>query len=136
MADLDTLGVVSASERGAELTLKHPATGEDTDIVVNVLGFDAEVVVQAGREFDRAESKRTKEEREADDESPLLRRNIVLAKAAVTGWRNVQRGKKDVPFSKEASAEILEAPDFVWMVHQVCAFGTKRGNFFPKASHD
>ncbi|HBT01655.1 MAG TPA: hypothetical protein DEB47_17765 [Citreicella sp.] len=136
MADLNTLGVVTAAERGAEMILKHPATGADLDITFDVLGFDAEAVVQAGREFDRAEAKRTPEDRARDGESAMSRRNVALAVAAVTGWRNVQRGDADVPFSKEAASEILSNPNFVWMIGQIVAFGGKRQNFFPASSGD
>lgn len=136
MADLNDLGVVAASERGADLTLKHPATGVDLDIVMTVLGFDAEVVVQAARAFDRAEAKRDASDRDTDDDGPTARRNRALAKAAVTGWKNVERDGKPVEFSAAEAAKVLDDANFVWIVHQVAAFGGKRGNFFPKASAD
>lgn len=132
MVELNELGVVSAAERGATLTLKHPATGEELDLTMQVLGFDAEPVVQAARAFDREEAK-VGGERKPD---PIGRRQVALATVAVVGWDGLSMSGKVVKFSPEKAAEIMADPNFVWIVSQVCDFGARRRNFFPVKSGD
>ena len=134
MVDLESLGVVDAAERGAEMTLKHPATGKELDGKITVMGFDAEPVVQAARAFDRAEAKRTEEDREADTAGPMQRRNAALAKAAITGCRELSIGKKEI--DADGLKAIIDQPNYVWIVSQVCTFGGARRNFFPTSSDD
>jgi hypothetical protein len=101
------------------------------DIIWRVVGFDAEVVVQAGRDFDRAEAETPPKERKTE---PMLRRQIALAIAGTTGWSNLSMGKTDMPFSPARCAEILNDPNYVWIVQQVYDHGAKRRHFFPRAA--
>ncbi|MBN8189553.1 hypothetical protein JF540_22975 [Salipiger thiooxidans] len=136
MADLFEMGTVRASERGADLEILGPGNVGKTDVVFEVLGFDAEVVVQAAREFDRVEAKRPAEDREKDTDTVRIRRDIALATAAVTGWSNVQMKGKDAEFTPELWAEMAADPNYRFLVRQVVAFGGNLGSFFPKASTD
>ncbi|QDP60558.1 MAG: hypothetical protein Unbinned338contig1000_51 [Prokaryotic dsDNA virus sp.] len=131
MADLTQYGVVAAAERGSDLTLREPGHGEELDIVWTMLGFDAEVVVQAAREFDRAEAEIPPKERKPE---PMKRREIALCISATTGWSNLDMGGKSLPFSPARCSEILNDPNYVWIVSQVYDHGAKRRNFFTKAA--
>lgn len=130
MMDISKLGVVSAAEKGAEMPLLNPFTGEETGAVFTVLGYDAEAVIAAARSFDKAEAKSTKTE--PDD--ILRRRKARLAVAAVTGWSNFVFGGHEMPYSADKATEIFSQPDFAWIVDQVQRFGGDRGNFFPQGS--
>ncbi len=132
--DFYDLGTVRACEKPTEMELYGPGEVGKTDIVFEVLGFDAEVVVAAGRAFDRAEARRTDADREGDTESTFDRRMIALCKAAVVGWRNMLFKGEPLEFTAEAWAKLADDPNYRFAVRQVYSKGSSLNNFFPKAS--
>lgn len=124
MSDLAHLqDIVEGQDRGAELLIKHPVTGEPTDVVLIVAGPDSDVQRRArlkmqdalyafrGRppadEFDRLEIER-------------------LARCIV-GWR-VKRDGQDVPFAFSVAVKILS--EFRFIREQVEAFAASRVDYF------
>lgn len=128
--DISTLGVVDAANKPGKMPLLNPFNGEETGATFHVLGYDSEPVIEAGREFDRAQASRG----QSGGASEIMRRRrIALALAAVTGWDDFVFGGEKVKFTKAKAQEIMEQPNFGWIVDQVQRFGGDRANFSPAA---
>lgn len=130
--DLSELDVVAAADRGAELTLLHPGTGEPGDAVLHVLGYDSETVLAAGRSVERgALSAKSK----MDFVDLRDRTRIAKAIAAVTSVTGLTFDGTKIA-APEALAEYLRKPGYSWIVDQIEAFGADRANVFPKPPVD
>lgn len=129
MMDLSKLDVRAAAEVARDMVLRHPGTGQAMDTVFEVLGYDHDSVVEAGRAFDRAAMKSGKM-------PDALDRKIALAKVALVGWRGMVWEGADKPFAHAFSADLLSRPGFSWMVDQIHAFGGNRANLFPEPPKD
>ncbi len=131
--DIASLKLVSASEKGAELDLLSPFSGESIGSTFDVMGFDAPEMIAAAREFDREQA--GKGDKQEQDELMRLRR-AHLATAAVKGWSNFGVGTDSEPYSKARAREIFFDPEYQWIPEQVCRFGAARRNFTPKLKSD
>lgn len=126
--DLAQLGVVSASEAGADMPLLNPFTGAATGATLRVLGYDAEEVVAAVRAADRDLQKQGKD---IDIAKAMDARRLARVCAAVTGWDNFTWDGEEPEFSKARLTEIVAQPDYSWIADQVEEFGKSRANFTP-----
>lgn len=125
--DLSKLDVRAAAETARDMPLRHPGTGAPTGAVFEVLGYDADVVVNAGRAFDRA----SMTEKDMDPAERMRARRVALAQAALVGWREFQWEGEVRAFDRAFAADILSRPGFSWMVDQIHEFGGSRANLFP-----
>jgi len=130
--DLNELDVVAAADKGSPLTLKHWATGEDTDVVLHVLGFDSEVVQSA----ERAEMKAMASQKGDVDVSDRIQR-VLLAKvkASITTVENLTDGDKEI-LTGAALAPYLDKPIGRAIVEQVQAHASDRANLFTRPPAD
>lgn len=141
--DLATLDTVAACDAGAEIELKHPATGEGVGVFWRVLGKDS----KACRDETRASINRRLARKVVkgapppdDDETE----GAALLAACSTGWWTVSqrdgdaepvrrplltfRGE-DLPFTPENARRVLL--EMLWIRRQVDSGVSNLGNFFP-----
>lgn len=125
--DLAALKVVSAAEVGSELVLLNPFTGDETDLVLTVLGYDAATVQDAE---DRAKKEFMSKPKGGLDEMQGKTR-LARVCAAIVDWRGLSSDGKELAYSKENVREIISDPEFAWIADQVEAFAMRRANFMP-----
>ena len=146
--DLQNLDIVAAASEASDMPLLNPHTFEETGIVLQVLGYDSDPVVAAGRKFGQwAMSRRSK----LSPDQLIRKKSVMLAKAAVVGLGKrapekegeepldseplVMKGKEIKVPSKEFN-ELLEDPGFIWIAQQVERHGDDRGNYSPDLPTD
>lgn len=122
LAHFDDL--IEGQDRGADVTIRHPVTGDDMpEIVLTVAGPDSDVQRRARLKFQDAfyafRSKPPAEE--------LDRLEIERLARCVVGWR-VKRDGADVPFSFTNVVRLLT--DAVFVRDQVNAFADSRVAYF------
>lgn len=125
--DLSKLDVRAAAEIARDMPLLHPGTGEPTGATLSVLGYDADAVLSASRQFDR-EAMAKGDDLGARAEA----RRIVLAQAALVGWSGFEWEGSEVAFDKAFADDLLSRPGFSWIVQQIHSFGGSRANLFPE----
>lgn len=96
-----------------DVVFKHPVTGEDTDIVFQIVGLDSTTAQEC---LDRQQAKRFNEmskDGEIKDVKfdPVDARNqlIELLVACTRGWKNLQWQGEELPFSPENARMIYAA---------------------------
>lgn len=123
--DILNLGVVDASERGAEMPLVNPFNTQELLGNIEIVGFDSERVLEAGRDFDQWLARQRP--RPPQDEVDRLKR-ARLCFAAVKDWREINLAGKTPTLGD------LENPNFVWLSEQIWLWGSNRRNFTPATS--
>ncbi|MEL6170497.1 MAG: hypothetical protein AAFR02_00590 [Pseudomonadota bacterium] len=130
--DIGQLDVVGAANEGAPMTLRHWATGEKTDVIIHVLGFDSDVVQEA----ERAEYKAMMgEEKEVELSDKIDRARLAKVKAAIVSIENLTDGGQQIKTGVDI-APYLDKPIGITIVEQVSKFASDRANLFPKPSTD
>lgn len=124
--ELDELDVVAASDKGADLTLLHPATGKAGDAVLTLRGYDSDIVVNAGRENDKSFMGKDK----VDLNDTIAARRVAMAKASIIKVKGLTLSGQKIDVDQLRS--LLERPGLCWIVDQITDFGSKRTHFFPK----
>lgn len=122
--DLKRFDVASAANAGAELHLKHPATGEPLNdggkpVTLRLMGRDAPAVREAARAADRAV---TAGEIDADER---LTRVLV---AATVGWSGIEVDG-ETKFSPDGARKLYTMPETDWVLEQVTPFFLNRANY-------
>lgn len=126
MADLaDLYNLVEPQERGAEMTVIHPVTGEPMpDIVFIVAGPDSTVQRKARLQFsDELLALRrapTADEREKIETEMMAR--------CVIGWR-VKQGGESIPFSFFEVLKLIRKFEFIRQ--QLDGFAAQRSPYLP-----
>lgn len=141
--DLGDMDLAAAAARGAELELRHPATGQPIGILIRLAGADSQTYLDAQRrilDLAARDGKRTV------DSSVYERRAAELAAAVTMGWAyKSQKGARldsyervegmipwrgqELPFSDENAINVyLERR---WIREQIESFINVRANFFP-----
>ena len=122
LAHFDDL--IEGQDRGADLTIRHPVTGEDVpEIVLTIAGPDSDVQRRARLKLqDALYAYRGKPPVEALDQLEIER----LARCVV-GWR-VKRDGIDVPFSFTNVVRLFT--DAVFVREQAYAFAESRVAYF------
>ena len=126
--DLSKFDVRAAAEEGADLHLKHPATGEklfaedgETPFTVRVLGRDADAVQEAVRKSNEQRTKGEIDEREA---------GRMIVAAAIAGWHEeMTLDGKPLPYSPKNVMALISDPRTDWIAEQVTPFSLSRRNF-------
>lgn len=127
---LASLSPTKAAEKGADLHLRHPATGEllfekvrgtDVPVTVRLLGRDSKAVKDATKAAEKRRAKGAMTEADAVD----------IMAAAITGWSEGLCVKKpgDLPYSPENARALLTNPDTEWVAEQIGPFSMSRRSF-------
>lgn len=140
--DFNAFDSVAAAERGAELHLKHPATGEPINdegepCVVIVRGAEGDTAQAAIRSALRARAKASEDE----DAKTLLDVHKALTDAAkplIMGFKNINRGDKpagldDVDWFLNLN-RINGQEGEESFAEQINKFATKRANYLGNGS--
>ena len=122
LAHFDDL--IEPQDRGAELTIIHPVTGETmADIVLIVAGPDSDTARRARLKFDD-EMLAFRGRPPADE---LDRMYIDRLARCVIGWR-IKRDGKDVPFNFSGIVKLLTSMQFIR--EQLEQFTQSRASYF------
>ncbi len=124
MSDLAAIyDLIEGQDRGVDLTINNPVTGEPMDIVLTIAGPDSDVQRRARLKMQDAFYAYRGNPPAADLETLAIER---LARCIV-GWR-VTRGGVDVPFTFTAVVKLLTDARFVR--DQVEKFAESRVDYF------
>lgn len=116
--------LVEGQDRGAELVIKHPVTGEPiSDVVLIVAGPDSDVQRRARLKFE--DDLLAFKARPPADE--LDRMHVSRLARCVVGWR-MKRDGQDVEFSFTGVVRLLTT--FAFIREQVDAFANSRVAYF------
>lgn len=132
--DLSKLDVKGAADRGADMPLRHPATGEELfndageAMVIRLLGADSEeyrrtVRVNANRNL--------KLGRQAPTVERFEQGGIDLLVAVTVGWKGLQFDDSALEYSPDAARKLYT--EHLWIREQVDAFVAERANFLTNA---
>lgn len=131
MADISLMNTVEASERAASFNLRDPLSGDETDIVLRVVGRDSEAVRKAAAAFDRGKGAEMKD---ADERARERVRSMAVA--SLVGWENMEMGGQQVPFSLEKAREIIAVDGLFFMAEQIVSKSFNLANFRHPRSAD
>jgi len=123
--DLALLDTTKRAEEGVRMTLKHPVTNEDLDVVLIVRGPDAKVVKLAFSRFRQIMDDERKSATEKDKEAANL-----LAKCII-GIENAEYAGKPLESDTDGIKFFIE--HFQWAASQVFAFLNELENFLPES---
>jgi hypothetical protein len=122
LAHVDNL--VESQDRGAELTIVHPVTGEKmTDIVLTIAGPDSKTARRARLQY----SDELMSFRHRPPAEELERMEVEQLARLVIGW-NVKRDGKSVDFNFTNVVRLLTSARFIR--EQVEAFSQKRDVYY------
>ena len=111
----------------AECVIKHPVTGEATDMVISVYGMDSKKFRALTLDAQKSALK-AKASKEDDD---TIEQDCRRLAELTAGWKGVDDGGKAVPFTVSAAADVyMRAPE---IRRQVDRFIFQVANFLPKA---
>jgi hypothetical protein len=117
------------ADAGADLIVRHPGTGEPTDIVIKLAGVDSKAWRRATLEVQRRVQDEARggsfaermvvgiEERQAD----------ILA-GCTLNWRNLELDGEALPCTQENAEKVYKR--FPWLLEQINTFVGNRANFF------
>lgn len=125
--DLAQYDITEKAERGADLVLAHPVTGEPLDAVITLVGHDSAAYRNKLRDFAQQQISKGKGKPKLDLDASEKQAAELLA-ACTIGWSNIDEGGKAIPFSREACIDVYRK--YRWIREQVDAFVGDRGNFF------
>ena len=125
--DLARFDMSAAASAGADLHLKHPATGEKlfcedgSPFVVRVLGNDAPTVKDAFRSIKEKRAKGTMTEEEAAQE---------MVAVCVVGWSDdMELDGKPFKYSPDNARKLVRDERTAWIAEQIAPFALSRRNF-------
>ncbi|MEM7778200.1 MAG: hypothetical protein AAF732_21660 [Pseudomonadota bacterium] len=130
--DLKDIDVVEKANEGFSMVLKHPGTGEDTDIVIRMRGFDSDAVREAERATYKKLMKR-KETANTADQLEALR--LAKVKAAIISIEGLTDGGKEIRTPAELDPYLSTSVGLV-ILEQVNSFANDRANLFQEPSRD
>lgn len=126
--DLASLDLTKASNDGAWITLKHPATGEELSGRIKIVGKDSTKFTQLSEEFKRKtlddmKSNKTMAQRM---ENAQEQSDAILV-ACTLDWDGMMLDGKDLPFT-EANVKMVYGR-FNWIKEQIDVAIADRANF-------
>lgn len=126
--DLATLDLTKASNDGAWITLKHPATGEDLSGRIKIVGKDSTKFTQLSEEFKRKtlEDMKSSKTMAQRMENAQEQSDAILV-ACTLDWDGMMLDGKDLPFS-EANVKMVYSR-FNWIKEQIDVAIADRANF-------
>ncbi len=117
-------------EKGAELNLVDPNTGELTDVFLTVLGSESDAVIDALKEEETARVRAMFSKEEFDQRG----HDVKVVLAMVTDWRGIKQDGKDLKYSPAKAKKLFEQTPAIR--RQVRNFSGKPSNFRPKPLKD
>jgi len=132
--DLSKLDVKEAADRGADMVLRHPATGEElfaddgTPIVFKLLGSDSQ---EYRRMVRMTANKNLKQGRQTPTVERFEQNGVELLVAVTVGWSGVQVNGEMLEFSPANARQLYT--DYRWIQEQVDQFVAERANFLTNA---
>lgn len=126
--DLASLDLTKASNDGAWITLKHPATGDDLSGKIKVVGKDSTKFVQLSDEYRRKtlEDMKSNKTMAQKMESAQEQSDAILV-ACTIDWEGMMLDGKDLPFSEFNVKMVYER--FKWIKEQIDVAIADRANF-------
>jgi len=126
--DLDDFDVTRACDVGSELTVLHPTTGEELDIVIMLSGPDSRRAREADRSMTDLLTKEAIEKKLTPDDATFERMASMRAAGLVIDWRGIEWGGKPFPFTIDNAIKLFT--ERRWIRTQVETFASQRANFF------
>ena len=125
--DISELMTQEAHEEGAEVEIFHPDNRKKSmGVFFTVLGIDSKAFQAAEKKaYNDQLSEFTKSG--SITEETQIESEVKQVSAVVTGWRGIQSGKDDLPYSKEKCVELMTKSP--WMRKQIDRFIGDRKNF-------
>jgi len=99
----------------AEITIKHPKTGEPLDMVVTVAGNASEDYRKVRTELAKRRIESTRSITVEELETSAMR----LLVACVKGWKGIQMSGVEYPYSTANAKELLSNPGYFWLKEQI-----------------
>lgn len=129
--DLSTLNVAAAADRGADLHLAHPSTGEPLytedgkPVTIRLLGADSHEYRQRIRRL--ANQNLNKKKRERQNLEQIEEQAAELLAAITVGWSNIVLEGETVECNVDNAKSLYL--DYAWIREQVDEFVGERANF-------
>jgi hypothetical protein len=119
-----------ALEQTAEMILKDPVSGVDTDAVIVLYGKDSKqyrdsFAVQAKKAAAMKSS-------DSDYQEKLSELGLDIFIKCTKDWRNVGLDGKELECTPENVTMLYKDERFVWIHNQISAFMEKRANFMKR----
>jgi hypothetical protein len=128
MLNLSKLNLKESSEKGFEIDLKHPGTGESVGATIVVVGSDGATYMAKVRELQRQHMHRVKRNPKASRSPQEIHDDAIqLVAACVTGWSGIEDDKGTIVFSEANAIKLFT--DHQWIFEQVDAAINDRANF-------
>ena len=118
------------SDKGAEMVMRHPGTGEPTDATITLAGIDSKVWRRA---FGESRRRTIQASRDSNATPASIAAEVEASKPGVMAtitlsWKNIERDGQAIKCTKANARKLYdEAP---WLLEQVSAFVENRANFF------
>jgi len=126
--DLASLDLTKASNDGAWITLKHPATGEELSGRIKIVGKDSTKFTQLSEEFKRKALEDMKSSKTmAQRMDNAQEQSDAILVACTIDWDGMMLDGEDLPFT-EANVKMVYKR-FTWIKEQVDVAIADRANF-------
>ena len=136
--DLSKFNVSVMAEKGADMILEHPATGDPLEqengdpVVITLLGMDSKAYREKNRDFQRERiAKMARNRKKTIDYTMSDEDACELLAACTKGWSGIDADGKPLEFSKEAAYDLYMENN--WIREQADVFIGDRANFFTSA---
>lgn len=116
----------SQTEEIAELAIRHPATGLDTGMKIQLYSVDSEAWQKTIMRL-RKENLRYRDRREGTPQDKLQDDSLELLAACAAGWSGVLENGQPLPFTKANAKRVFK--EFPFIREQVDEFIGDRRNF-------
>ena len=117
--DISQFNYRASAEAGYTFTLKHPETGEDTDITITVIGADSKAYRNAFVNELR---------KNADKESvDTIATDASVYSKCISAWTNIEENGEALECTQENAFKLLE--NYPWITLQVAEAVESRVNF-------
>lgn len=128
MADLQLLDSVALANTGEKLVLLHPATEEELDITITLMGSDSDEYRNSiKKRFEQAQRQaKSKKSTDMDLDEAEEKSRDLLAKMTLA-WENVEEAGKKVTCTLENAKDLYKK--YPWIREQVEKFISDRSNF-------
>lgn len=119
-----------ALEQTAEMILKDPVSGVDTDAVIVLYGKDSKQYRDAFAL--QAKKAAAMKASDSDYQEKLSELGLDIFIKCTKDWRNVGLDGKELECTPENVAMMYKDERFVWIHDQISAFMEKRANFMKR----
>lgn len=134
--DLESLDSKAGAEKGFELPLTHPATGEKLGATIRVLGFESELYQQKlaeirGRALERTRRNRGRKLDPEQLREEVKQESIEQLVEVTAGWDlgPLRLDGKPIEYSRANALKVYQ--QYNWILEQVDQAVHDRANFFP-----